>query len=120
FHNGATTGGGVWSAGELDCRSCTVANNYAVPSPSGSDALGGGLYVQGSAATLDNTIVAGNTQVYHSATVPLDIDGEVSSTSDYNLIGVDTGLSGFPRPGPDHNLIGWNGIPIDPKLGPLQ
>ncbi len=75
------SGGGIDSAGTLVAVNSTIAYNT---SPSGS---GGGLYDETNGlATLDNTIVAQNTGVDG----PDDIAGAaVSSTSMYNLVGVD-------------------------------
>jgi len=47
-----------------------------------------------------------------------DISGTVVASSDFNLIGVDTGLSGISD-GVNDNQIGTSGSPLDPLLGPL-
>jgi hypothetical protein len=47
-----------------------------------------------------------------------DISGTVDVASAYNLVGVDTGLTGITN-GPNQNQVGTAGSPIDPKLDPL-
>jgi len=49
---------------------------------------------------------------------PDDISGAVVGTSSYNLVGVDTGLSGITN-GSQQNQVGTVVAPIDPKLDPL-
>jgi predicted outer membrane repeat protein len=76
---------------------------------------GGGIFSTGTVQLL-NTIVAGN----HSAsTRGQDISGAVAATSSHNLVGVaDALLSGITS-GPNGNVLGTLGSPIDPRLGPL-
>ena len=89
--------GGIWNDGTLAINDSTIAlDNVATAG------LGGGLYVSGGTATLDNTIVAQNTS--GTGTSPDDIDGTVSSTSAYNLIG--TGGSGGLTNGTNGNQVG--------------
>ena len=98
-------GGGIDNAGTLVTVNSTIAYNT---SPSGS---GSGLYDEtGGLATLDNTIVGQNT----GADGPDDIAGAaVSSTSTYNLVGVDETHSITNRT--DGNQVGV----ADPGLGSL-
>ena len=98
-------GGGIDNAGTLATVNSTIAYNT---SPFGS---GGGLYDETSGfSTLDNTIVAQNTGVDG----PDDIAGAaVSSTSMYNLVGVDETQS--LTDGTDGNQVGV----ADPGLGAL-
>src|SRR5262249_17638596 len=48
-----------------------------------------------------------------------EIHGALLATSDHNLIGVDTGLTGITN-GVKGNLIGTEATPINPFLGPLE
>ena len=90
--NSATDGGGLVIGGTASLTDCTVSGNYA-------DANGGGLYNKGT-ATLQDTIVAQNTGNGGS---PSDIEGSVSSSSSYNLIGM--GGAGGLTNGTGHNIV---------------
>jgi CSLREA domain-containing protein len=85
----------------------TLVNDTFTGNRSGS---GGGLWCPTS-LTLQNSIVAGNSQV--SGTTPNDIAGTLSSGSSYNLIG--TGGSGGLTNGSNHNKVGI----ANPGLGVL-
>ncbi len=90
--NSASTGGGLASvSGTTTLTDCTVSGNSA--------ATGGGLYF-GRTATLQDTIVAGNTGNGGSTS---DIGGDVNNASSYNLIG--TGGSGGLDNGANHNIV---------------
>lgn len=83
---------------------------------SGNRALnGGGLYVIGSVLTVDNTLIAKNTdQSGHP-----DVNITTSTlTSNNNLIGIDN--SGTFVNGVNGNKVGSTATPLDPKIGPLQ
>ena len=89
--------------------SSTIAYNSVA-----NGGAGGGLdLVGGGTATLDNTIVALNTEGTGSTASPSDIAGTVSSASAYNLIG--TGGSGALTNGTNGNQVGV----VNPGLGPL-
>ena len=123
--NGTTAGSGY--GGGLDDESTgvfmaglTVTANTAPP---GTPTLGGTAgtgYGGGidndqdgdSALQLQNSLIAGNT----AATGP-DVYGTVVNTDD-NLIGNDTGSSGFLVANGDQ--LGTNASPINAQLGPLQ
>jgi hypothetical protein len=109
--NSARDGGGInMLFGPLTAVNDTIAYNSA-----SSGGGGGGLYIQGGIATLDNTIVALNTRASFAGATADDISqsgGLVSSASADNLIG--TGGSG--------GLIDFNGNQVGvatPGLGPL-
>jgi hypothetical protein len=103
-------GGGVRaSAGAVTIRNCTISGNSAAFGGAGIS-IGG---VEG--LTLSSTIVAGNT----TPGLQHEFDGAVLATSDHNLIGDDTGLTGITN-GVNGNVIGSAATPIDPRLGPLQ
>ena len=97
----------VYTVG-LALAGSTLSGNTAI--------IGGGLYVQPNAgilviaATLTDTIVAGNT------------GGDVNGTSDpagsYNLIGNGSGMTGLTN-GVHGNQVGTAAAPINPLLGPL-
>ena len=99
------------NGGMLTAINCTIASND-----------GGGLYVGGSsAATLDNTIVALNTDGTGIAAPADDIAGSGSVSGSNNLIGTggSGGLTngsngnqvGVANPGLDPNGLQWNGGP---------
>ena len=94
------TGGGLSNTGTLSLKSCTVNGNSATVS-------GGGLYNHDfldsrGAATLTDTIVAGNTG---AGGAPSDIAGIESGrvTGSFNLIG--TGGSGGIQGGFEHDIV---------------
>ncbi|MBN2293889.1 MAG: cadherin-like domain-containing protein, partial [Pirellulales bacterium] len=89
---------------------CTLSGNSA-----GND--GGGIFYRGAvftAATLNNTVVAGNSA---SSGPDIFIDNSALAGS-YNLIGNGTGQNLIN--GVDGNIVGTDANPIDPMLGPLQ
>jgi parallel beta-helix repeat protein/predicted outer membrane repeat protein len=92
-------------------RNCTIANN------STNTGNGGGVYMNGTATgtmTITSSIIAKNT--YNG--VANDVSGTVVATSDHNLIGVNTGLTGISNLS-NGNQIGTAASPIDPLLGAL-
>jgi len=104
--NGAADGGGLYAGGgNVSLINSTVAGNSVA-----TGGTGGGLDVKVSTATLDNSIVALNT---NGSTTADDISGSVSSTSADNLIG--TGGSGGLINGVNRNLVGV----VKPGLGTL-
>ncbi len=107
-NSAGTSGGGLWDNGPATLTNCTIAYNVA------SDGGGGGLAAVAGVATLDNTIVALNTDV--GGTPADDIaksGGNLSATSEYNLIG--TGGAGGLINGSSNNLVGI----ADPGLDTL-
>jgi predicted outer membrane repeat protein len=99
-------GGGLYNLGPLTVSHSTLSANSA-------SHQGGGISTSGGTLRVQNTIVAGN----RSPRSP-DIQGSVSSTSSYNLVGDGTGLSGISD-GVNHNQIGISASPIDPRLSPF-
>jgi hypothetical protein len=104
--NSAGGGGGIANVRLLTLGNCTLSGNSA--------SVGGGLYnssgdVSGTVMIL-NTLIAQNT-----APSSPDVSGRVQSQG-YNLIGNDSGGSGFSHT----DLAGTASNPLDPLLGPLQ
>jgi hypothetical protein len=83
----------------------------------GAGGAGGGLAVTDGEPLLRNTLIAGN---FNGASggVRDDVSGVLCSTSDHNLIGDGTGITGISN-GTNGNLVGSAASPIDPLLGPL-
>jgi CSLREA domain-containing protein len=108
YGEGSQGGGGISNKGEITVISSTIDRNQCVGGSISN--TGGGISSTGPAATLtlDNTIVALNT-----GTKP-DVDGTVSPSSAYNLIGDGTGLTGISN-GLHGNQVGVT----DPGLGEL-
>ncbi|MEZ6072787.1 MAG: choice-of-anchor Q domain-containing protein [Pirellulales bacterium] len=113
------SGGGIWShksaATTVAIRHSTVSGNVA-NADQAFGGMGGGLFVNGSnGVLLDHTIVAANQRGDGSDD---DVTGVAAAASAFNLVGVDTGLSGITTGG-NGNQIGTAATPIDPLLGPL-
>jgi len=118
YGNTATfDGAGFYNfAGNATLDFVTIAGNTAQSDGNGYGS-GGGIAVASGTVTLTDTIVAGNMHGIGAGT-PDDISGAVDPSSSYNLVGVDTNLSGISN-GANHNQIGTAASPIDPKLAPL-
>jgi hypothetical protein len=102
-------GGGIANTGRLTVTSCTISGNRA-------PFEGGGIRNSSGSASLQNTIVAGNSS---SVNPGPDIFGAVDSSSSYNLVGIgDSTLTGISD-GSNGNQIGTPDNPIDPRLSPL-
>ncbi|HBO44349.1 MAG TPA: hypothetical protein DD670_10540 [Planctomycetaceae bacterium] len=104
-------GGGIYSSGsssKLTLTNSMVTANSAV-------GQGGGIYLNtfSTAPVLYNSVIAANTGSGNT-----QVQGNVSSDSSHNFIGLSAGLSGITN-GVNGNQIGV-GSPIDPMLGPLQ
>jgi hypothetical protein len=103
------------NAGTLKAVNCTIAYNTE---PSTGAGLGGGLNIDQGTATLDNTIVALNTDGTSASSPPdnlfLDGSGTVSPASANNLTGAGGGNSGL-QSGINGNLVGV----ANPDLGAL-
>ncbi len=109
-------GGGIFAnSGTTTIISSTITGNRADADNNGSGA-GGGIRITSSPVTLSHTLVAGNDLGNSTAD---DISGTVDSASNFNLIGVNTGLSGITNGGVSGNQIGTSGSPLDPLLGSL-
>ena len=78
--------------------------------------MGGGIFRNAGTLTLKNTIVAGNLD--GAASDGDDVNGALDAASSYNLIGVDTGISGVNN-GINGNQIGTFEAPVNPRLNPL-
>jgi hypothetical protein len=105
------SGGGIYTeefASRLTLTNVTLTDNRAL-------LFGGGLY--SSAGFLHNTLIAGNFRGA-TGTTRDDVWGRVDPSSDYNLIGDGTGMTGVSN-GVNGNLVGSADDPIDPLLGPL-
>ncbi len=115
-------GGGVWSynynGGALEIQNCTVTANIADADSSGAGS-GGGIHSSSGSITLQDAILAGNTD--NSGTAP-DVVGSIAAA--YSLVGNNFGsaLVEAPVGSPDANgnLIGGpiHGT-IDPLIGAL-
>ena len=109
-------GGGIYNSyrGTLTLLFSTVTQNQAVN--------GGGVYqekilsssVTRSSFNVRNTIIAAN--LNSDGDVNPDVSGTFSSNG-YNLIGDNTGSTGFGSPG---DIVGTSDNPIDPRLAPLD
>jgi hypothetical protein len=103
-NNGALNGGGIENEATLKAVNVTIVYNQASAGGAGVQGFGGGLYNDGGTATLDNTIVALNTNIFTSPAKPDDIPLAVSSASAFNLIG--NGGSGGLTNGTNGNQVG--------------
>jgi hypothetical protein len=96
-------GGGIYNEnGVATLTSCTLSGNTAI--------RGGGIEYLNGTINIGMTIIAGNTATSNS-----DVSGSFTS-SDYNLIGDDTGSTGFTRM---NDQVGTSAEPLDPLLAPL-
>jgi len=102
LNSAAGNGGGIENSATLSLVNCTVANNSAASN-------GGGIDNNGS-ATVGNTIVAGNHLTGEGGSGP-DFSGAVTTDSGNNLIGNNSGSTGFNQP-PDL-------LNVDPLLSSL-
>ena len=106
-------GGGIFAYKKLTVINSTIADNTINLSP-----IAGGLTIAEGTATLDNTIVALNTNTGDGSVRASDVvastdSGIVSTSSAYNLIG--SGGSGGLSNGVNGNQVGIT----NPGLGPL-
>ncbi|MFI5455748.1 MAG: choice-of-anchor Q domain-containing protein [Isosphaerales bacterium] len=106
-------GGGGASGGRGGYGSGSGAGGNRGSSSVGGYGRGGGLDVNVGTATLDNTIVALNTNRIGSRASADDIAGAVSSASAYNLIG--TGGTGGLTNGTNYNQVGVADPGLDPN-----
>jgi hypothetical protein len=111
---GSSAGGGVFSAGTLNVRNSTVTANVVSGIGAGKT-QGGGLTVTGGTTTLSSTIFAGN----YASTGSVDVQGALAASSNFNLIGDGTGMSGVSN-GTNNNQLGTSASPINAMLGALS
>jgi hypothetical protein len=112
---GATGSAGNASAGgiQIDGGNLTVVNATIADNNVASGGIGGALDVSAGTVTLDNTIIALNSNGTGTGAPADDIAGTVSSSSAFNLIG--TGGSGGLSNGDNGNQVGVT----NPVLGTL-
>ncbi|HYJ05296.1 MAG TPA: putative Ig domain-containing protein, partial [Chthoniobacterales bacterium] len=103
--------------GTATITNCTITNNRA-DNDVGAGGSAGGIRQQGGTLTLHNTIVAANFIEAGVTDTDSDIDGAVDPASSFNLVGVDTGMTGITH-GSNGNQVGTAASPIDPLLGGL-
>ena len=121
-NHAAHNGGGIYSETFVPTSTSLFVNHTTITSNMAN--LGGGLFFAMGSASLRNSIVAANNQVFFSAAPDIaGLLGTVINTK-YCLIGVSTGsgLAESPNGSPDKdgNIVGRSFFqPIDPKLGPL-
>ena len=104
--NTSRSGGGISNGGTLLLTNSTVTANNA------GTVGGGGIHNFNGVVLMTNTILAGNT----APTGP-DCIGLPIRSNDNNLIGNDKDCDFTAKP---TDQVGTEGIPIGPKLGPLQ
>lgn len=107
----------------LDLSNVTITGNHANLNNQFSSGGGGGIssWDVNDQVFMRNSIVAGNVDegIKTQGTVFFSPDCVGSFTSDgYNLIGNDSNCDGFAN-GSNHDKVGTNNAPLDPKLGPL-
>jgi hypothetical protein len=107
-NSASASGGGISNAGTLTVVNATLADNNVA-----SGGVGGALDATAGMVTLDNTIVALNTNGTGAGAPASDIAGTVASASAFNLIG--TGGSGGLTNGVNHNQVGVAKPGLDPN-----
>ncbi|HLE27038.1 MAG TPA: choice-of-anchor Q domain-containing protein, partial [Anaerolineales bacterium] len=90
---------------------------YTADSDASGAGDGGGIRRASGTVTVKNTLMAGNTDA-SSGTKHPDCSGTFT-TQGYNLIGINTGCSGFTN-GVNGDQVGTSGSPLNPQLGPLS
>ncbi|MBD2516324.1 DUF4347 domain-containing protein [Nostoc sp. FACHB-973] len=107
-------GGGIYNYNYLSLNNSTITNNTA---DSNGDGVGngGGVFSDG-LTIVGNTIIAGNLDKSTSGDINPDVSGSSFRDSGNNLIGNDTGSTGFTS----STLVGTNANLINPQLSPLQ
>lgn len=109
---GGGAGGGIYNdSSNLALKSSTIARNTV----SGPTAIGGGIYSSGQ-PTINSTIIALNTA--HSSGRDCSIEHAYDTViGGYNLFGSGAGCT--VTNGANHNIVGSDGSPVDPKLASL-
>ena len=114
FNNVASSGGAIFAVGGGMIETfvhCTVFGNHA--SGTGTTA-GGGIFNNGPKFDLGSSLIAGNTS---GDMVAPDAVGTFNSLG-YNVIGqLSAGSSGFID-GVNHDQVGADGAPLDPRVDP--
>ncbi len=106
---GSSGGGGIFVQSDG-----FVVTNSTITENSTAGGGGGGIRVSlGKSATLNGTIIGGN-----SGTDANDVSGDIVSGSAHNLIGDGTGVSGISN-GTDNNIVGTAAMPVNARLAPL-
>jgi CSLREA domain-containing protein len=105
-NSAAENGGAINNEGTVTIRGITVTGNVA-DEEFGFETDGGGLFIGGGTLSIGNSIIEGNTDNF--GTIHPDCSGTVTSTG-HNLIGDDTGCTGFTQPTDDEGPV---------ALGPL-
>ncbi len=113
-----SSGAGIYNNnGTLSLTYNTVTENNADSTNSGStNKVGGGVTLQGGSASVKNTIIAENSAHVDSPDV-WAASGLTFNSEGYNLIGVESGNTGFNQP---TDQKGAPSTPLDPMLGFLQ
>ena len=109
-------GGGVFiadSGAAVAMTNVTIANNRSDVDDSNASDNGGGINVASGTLTLKNTIVAGNFR--GTGSIRDDVNGALTGTGSFNLIGDGTGLTGIAN-GVNSNQVGTGASPINPLL----
>lgn len=111
-------GGGISNSDNatLNLTGVTVTNNRSTAT-NRQDCAGGIFNAFGAVANLSNTIVAAN--IVANAFAATDFRGEISSTSSYNLIGNNQGMTGITN-NTNGNQVGTPTNSIDPRLATLS
>jgi hypothetical protein len=120
-------GAGIYSIGTVRLTNTTITDNEtgrpghvaatdpAPPGLPGTAGAGGGVFNSGGTLTINNTILANNRDGFGGED---DINGAVNSSSSFNLIGSDAGLTGISN-GSNGNRVGASDSTLSPLLGPL-
>jgi CSLREA domain-containing protein len=93
--------------------------NSTVSGNSNGISTHGAVYVQSGTATVENSLIAGNTIVRGpGSTSGADLAGAFAASSAYDLVGDGTGETGIVN-GSNGNQVGTSASPINPQLAPL-
>lgn len=114
----STGGGGIrilaGTGNLLVLNHCTITNNRILTG------AGGGINVApGVPLILNNCLVADNYVGASPGTTRSDISGVVLGASSYNLLGVDTSMTGIAN-GINGNIVGTPAVPVNPGIGLLS
>ena len=113
-------GGGVdVLGGTATIINSTITDNRGDTDVGGGGGGAGGIRRNSGTLTLHNTIVAANYTEAGATDIPNDIEGEVDGASSFNLVGVNTNMSGISDGDANNNRVGTIASPLDPVLGPL-
>ncbi len=126
-------GGAVYNAltGDLSVENSTIVGNSANDEESGSGFGGGIVNLKDDGVILSHTIVTDNFDSIDEEAFPSDLlsivtdgpevpisVGNFDFNSDYNLIGVNSGFTGFSDGDGNNNQVGTVESPLDPVLSP--